>query len=283
MQFDLTNPSTVKLLMQSSGLLARKSKGQNFLVDRTVLEKIVAAAGLTSDDLVLEIGPGLGVLTVELAQRVKKVLAVELDSKLADILQTVVTPYPNVKVEIGNILDWPSARVAEALGGNFKIVANVPYLITNVLFRKFLTEAPQPTELVWLIQKEVGMRICAKPGRMSILAVSVQLYGTPEYIATVNHSSFSPSPKVDSAIIRVSNLRPFTAVPGASGLTEKKFWQVVKIGFSSPRKQLQNNLATGLQLDKTVVAKQLTDLEINLQARPQELAVDDWLRLAKNL
>jgi len=283
MNFDLTNPSTVKLLMQSAGLAARKSRGQNFLVDRTALEKIVAAAKLTDKDLVLEIGPGLGVLTVELAQRAKKVLAVELDSKLADILQTVVTPYPNVKVEVGNILDWPSARVAEALGGGFKIVANVPYLITNALFRKFLTEAPQPVELVWLIQKEVAERICAKPGKMSILAISVQLYGTPEYIATVGRDSFSPSPKVDSAVIRVSNLRPFAVVPGTSGLTEKKFWQVVKVGFSSPRKQLQNNLAAGLQLDKKLVGERLVALGININARPQELAVDDWLRLAKNL
>lgn len=283
MQFDLTNPSTVKLLLQSSGLAARKSKGQHFLVDRSALEKIVAAAKVTPHDLVLEIGPGLGVLTVELAQRAKKVLAVELDKNLADILQTVVTPYPNVMVENSNILDWPSVKVAQKLGGDFSIVANVPYLITNALFRKFLTEAPQPTALVWLIQKEVAERICAKPGQMSILAVSVQLYGVPEYIATVGRSSFSPAPKVDSAIVRVSQLRPFSAVPGATGLSEKKFWQVVKMGFSSPRKQLQNNLAAGLQLEKSTIHEQFVALGITPRARPQELTVDDWLRLAKNL
>lgn len=283
MQFDLANPTTVRLLMQSAGLAARTSKGQHFLVDRSVLEKIVAAAQLEPYDRVLEIGPGLGVLTVELAGRAKKVLAVELDAHLADILQTVVTPYPNVSVAVGNILDWSSEQIAERLGGSFKIVANVPYLITNVLFRKFLTASPQPTELVWLIQKEVAERICAKPGQMSVLAVSVQLYGTPEYIATVGRGSFSPAPKVDSAIIRVSHLRPWSAVPGTDGLAEKKFWQVVKIGFSSPRKQLPNNLAAGLCREKSVISERLTELGIDPQARPQELAVDDWLGLAKNL
>ncbi|MEK7139674.1 MAG: 16S rRNA (adenine(1518)-N(6)/adenine(1519)-N(6))-dimethyltransferase RsmA [Patescibacteria group bacterium] len=280
---NLTSPETIKALLARHGVRPNKRRGQHFLINEEVLQDIVTAANLVPTDAVLEIGPGPGGLTTALAPLVKQVLAVELDAAMAKILAETTAGYPNVTIWRRDILDISNSELATALGGQYQVVANVPYLITNVLFRKFLSQLPQPTQLVFLIQKEVAERIVARPGDMSILALSVQLYGRPEIIRLVPAASFYPAPAVDSAVIAVRDIHPYQPPSAAAAVTEAHFWQTVKIGFAAPRKQLVNNLAAGFHQEKTTIIALLKQLMIDPHIRAEGLSVDEWFALAKNL
>ena len=263
-------------------LKPRKTLGQNFLVEKKVYEKIVTEAELSPKDRVLEVGPGLGFLTGRLRARAGKVVSVELDEKLAEVLETALLSQgvENARVLNSNILDWDfrGAGLPDFKEG-YKIVANLPYNITSKFLRKFLSGQDKPELMVLLLQKEVAERIAARPPQMSLLAVSVQYYANPCLVEKVPASSFWPRPKVDSAIVKIKLKDKFPLSPEE----EKKFFRLVKFGFSSRRKMLKNNLAAALRADPETLEKALVHLKFNPKIRAQDLSVPDWLKLFGSL
>lgn len=259
--------------------------GQNFLRDESVLEKIIQVSSPQEADFVLEIGPGEGVLTEKLAQGAKKVLAIELDDKLIAPLQEKFSSLSTVDIIHGDILKINLPEILASEGSTFgfpkvepsyKLIANIPYYITSPIIRLFLEQENQPQEMILMIQKEVAQRIVAPKGQMSILAVSVGYYASAEILFTVGKECFSPVPKVDSAVIRIIPTRKYNK------LADKKFFRIVKAGFSAKRKTLLNNLATSLQIKKEVVEKILTSISLNSNTRAQELTISDWGELASS-
>jgi 16S rRNA (adenine1518-N6/adenine1519-N6)-dimethyltransferase len=258
-----------------------RSKGQNFLIKESVYDKIIAAANLSKDDTVLEVGPGLGFLTAKLAKAAGKVIAVELDDKLAAYLRDAITAGETDNVEIfnENILDFELKKITPNLKfqiSNFKIVANLPYNITSVFLRKFLSGENKPEEMVLMLQKEVAERICAKPGEMSLLALSVQFYAEPEIVAFAPKENFWPSPEIDSAIIKIKVKRE-----EKRELDEKAFFRLAKIGFSAKRKMLKNNLAAGLRIAPAEAEKMLVAAGLEPKVRAEDLGLEDWVKLAE--
>lgn len=257
-----------------NGIKPQRSKGQNFLIEEKFYDEVVAAAELTKNDKVLEVGPGLGFLTAKLAQAAGQVTAVELDDKLASLLQATMNKQKikNVQIMNGNALDLMTGA------GEYKIVANLPYNITSAFLRKFLSQAKQKPELmVLLLQKEVAERICAGPGAMSLLAISVQVYATAEIIDFVPAKAFYPAPEVESAIIKIKGQKS-----KIKNEEEKIFFQLVRIGFSARRKKLANNLSAGFLITQAEATAWLGRAGFGENARAQELSVDDWLRLLKS-
>jgi 16S rRNA (adenine1518-N6/adenine1519-N6)-dimethyltransferase len=281
---DLASLQTIQSLSKKYGIRPSKDLGQSFLIDQSILEKIVTAAELTEDDIVLEIGPGFGTLTQELARRVKKVIAVELDRRLVEAFHNTMAGISNVEIVQGDVL---TLKIENWKLENYKIVANLPYSITSAVLRKFLEEEPKPSMIVVMVQKEVAERVCALPGEMSMLSVSVQFYGKPEIIGVVPRSSFWPEPEVDSAILRITNYAAFGGTPpkGGGPITsdyERAFFRLVRMGFSSRRKQLQNNLAGGLRISKEAASDFIAKAGLPSKVRAQELSIDDWKKLAAN-
>lgn len=276
---NLNSPEAVKSICKKYKVSPQSWKGQNFLIDQKVLEKIVASSGLKKDDTVLEVGPGFGILTQELAKNVKKVIAVEIDKNIIAALKDILKNYNNIEIINEDILkfsinNYQSTINYQQSAIGFKIVANIPYSITGKFLRKILESEIKPTEMVLLVQKEVGERIIAKAGKMSLLALSVQFYSQPEIIAYVSRKSFFPEPEVDSAIIAISKIKN-----QKSNIDEKEFFRIAKIGFSSPRKQLHNNLSAGLKIADDQIKSIFNELNLNFQIRAQELSVEDWKNL----
>jgi len=290
--------SAIKKLLNDYGIKPSKGKGQNFLIDDKVLQQIVKAADLSPKDFVVEVGPGFGILTEQLVKNCHKVLSVELDKNLAFFLKKKFSArggsafggrnQPNLEILEADILKIKNQELADRLGSaNYKIVANIPYAITKPIIQKFLTFAPRPTEMTILIQKEVAGKITAQAGDMSILAISVQFYGQPQIVNFVSKESFYPVPKVDSAILKIkvnqgivpTQISQVLSPKELASFQERKFWQLVKIGFSSPRKQLQNNLANGLKIDNFEVKKGLAKAGQKELCRAQDLTLADWARL----
>lgn len=260
----------VQALMNQYGVRPTKKRGQNFLIDEEVYERILDTAKLSKKDIVLEIGPGLGTLTGYLADEAKKVVAVELDRKLVGLLRDTFADNERVEIVEGDILDQPIKVFG--VQSPYKVVANIPYNITAPILRKFLVNDVQPTDMTLLMQREVGERITARPGEMSILAISVQLYGSPNLVSLVPPTSFLPPPEVESCIIHIKNIHPFPY----SDVVEKDFWRIVRVGFAAKRKQLKNNLASGLHMSIVEVVNALGNLGLPATVRAQELSVDQW-------
>ena len=253
------------------GLQARKGLGQHFLIDEEVLRRIVASAELSAGDVVLEIGPGLGVLTAELARKAGRVVAIELDNKLAAILKETLASFDNVAIVNADILDLDPAQLIPEQTG-YKVVANLPYYIASAVLRRFLEASFKPKTMVVMVQKEVAEAIAAKPGQMSLLSVSVQFYGQPEIIDYVPAHCFYPPPEVDSAILRLDLYpRPVVAVDD-----EKGFFEMVRAGFTASRKQIANSLAQGLDMPKTEVLSLLAKASIIAQRRAETLTLEEW-------
>ena len=251
--------------------------GQNFLKDLVVLEKIIQASRPKEADFVIEIGPGEGVLTERLAQFAQKVIAVELDSTLIPNLEGKFSSAPNVDIIQGDVLRINLPKLIEQQGktaNRYKLIANIPYYITSPIIRLFLEQETQPQEMILMIQKEVAERIVAQKGQMSILAVSVGYYATSEIVLAVGKECFSPAPKVDSAVIRIIPRRKYDKAE------DKKFFRIVKAGFSAKRKTLLNNLSTSLQIKKEAVEKILASCSFSANTRAQELTVSDWEKLS---
>lgn len=256
-----------------------KSKGQNFLIDDSVIIKIIEQADLSPTDRVLEIGPGLGVLTAELLKVSKEVWSVELDQKVINYLK--VRFVPELRSKKLKLLEGDALKLnflAEGLEDfKFKIVANLPYSITSHFFRNFLEYGPKPSEITVMIQKEVAERITAKPGDMSLLSLSAQLYAEVEYLFTVQSHCFWPAPAVDSAVVKLIVKKELPEVD------IKTMFRLAKIGFASKRKQLHNNLAGVLKLEKYVVKKLFVSFGWREDIRAQDLSLADWIRLTKAL
>ncbi len=268
----------IKKMCQKYGIRPSRNKGQNFLTDKKVLEKIAETANLNKNDYVLEIGPGFGILTEKLIEFSKRVLVIELDKGLACFLKQKFKGIKNLGILQADILEIKNSDLAKELQSDkYKVVANLPYLITKPVLKKFLTYEPKPGIMVVLVQKEVAQKIVAKPGKMSLLSLSVQFYGQAQIIDYISAKSFYPQPKVDSAILKIklSQTLP-AAVSKIKNFKENKFWQLVKIGFSSPRKQLQNNLAAGLKLDKQIVKNKLKSAQLKENIRAQDLSLKNW-------
>ncbi|HEY8992464.1 MAG TPA: 16S rRNA (adenine(1518)-N(6)/adenine(1519)-N(6))-dimethyltransferase RsmA [Candidatus Microsaccharimonas sp.] len=250
----------------------KKSLGQHWLKDRQVLAGIADAAEITPFDTVLEIGPGLGTLTSELLRRAEKVIAVELDGELAEKLPG---QFPGKTLQVINedILDFNLSILPK----DYIVVANVPYYITSKIIKKLLTSDNKPKTTVLLIQKEVAQRLAAEPGDMSILAISVQIYGEVELDQMVPAHFFTPPPKVDSQVVVVRTRAEPLIDPG----DEKKFFRVVKAGFSSKRKKLRSSLSAGLGIAKPEIETLLKSVGISPDDRAEALAINQWIDLMK--
>lgn len=289
---DLTSPKNIKELLRQNGIRPSKTMGQNFLISKTVLKRIIDAAGLSQQDIVLEVGPGIGTLTQELTRRAKQVIAVEKDTRMIEILFETLKKCNNVQIVQEDILKIfndqystfnkkPNNKLIidywKLNLSNYKVVANIPYYITAPLVRKFLESENRPQTMVLMIQKEVAQRICAAPPDMSLLAVSVQFYADAKIICYVSKNCFWPKPKVDSAIIKITPaelLRRRTS--------QQLFFKIVKAGFSHPRKQLANNLSDHFKKDKTAIVKWLIENGIKPEQRAETLSLDDWKQLTNN-
>lgn len=268
----------IKEILKKYQAFPSKRLGQNFLIDGKILNKIIKSANLSKDDVVLEIGPGTGILTLELAKRAKKVIAVEKDEKMIEILKDVLknSGIQNVQIIKGDILKLLTSHFQ--LPTSFKVVGNIPYYLTSRLIRRLLELKEKPKLIVLMVQKEVAQRICAKPPKMNLLAVSVQFYGKPEIVSYVPKKSFFPKPKVDSAIIKIHP----ASKSWRSQEKEEKFFKIVKAGFSQPRKQLINNLSKKLGIDKMKVREWLLKNGISPTARAETLNIENWLALTKS-
>ncbi len=272
---DLADVATLRRLLRKHGLRPSKAFGQHLLVDRDALDTILAAADLHPEDDVLEVGAGTGVLTVELARRARRVVAVEIDRAILPVLRETTAPFPNVEIIPRDLLDVrPDVVFGEA---RYKLVANLPYYITALTLRHFLEAANPPRVLVVMVQWEVAERLAAKPGDLSLLGLSVQFYGEPRIIARVPAASFFPPPRVDSAIVRV-DLFP---EPPLSGAARDRFFGIAHAGFAEKRKQLHNSLERNLHLPRETIARWLTAAEIDPMRRAETLSMDDWLRLTR--
>ncbi len=270
---DLTNIHVLRDLLYSHGMRPNKAFGQNFLVERSVLQQIVEAAELEAGDQVLEVGAGTGVLTRELARTARRVVAVELEQDMLRLLEKTTRGYANVEIIARNLLYMEPEEVfgQEA----YKLVANLPYYITAPTFRHFLESANPPRLLVVMVQYEVAQRIVAEPGDLSMMGVSVQFYGRPRILARVPARAFYPAPKVDSAILRVD-------VYAEAPLTRQErdsFFRVVQAGFSERRKQVHNSLAHGLHRKDEVIREWLAAAGIEANRRAETLSIEEWLRL----
>ncbi|MFC2016181.1 16S rRNA (adenine(1518)-N(6)/adenine(1519)-N(6))-dimethyltransferase RsmA [Chloroflexota bacterium] len=269
-------------LLRRFDLRVRKGLGQHFLIDEEVLRLIISASQLTPDDVVMEIGPGLGVLTRELARQAGWVVAIELDNKLAAILKQTLTSFNNINIINEDMLRIdPAALLQEQfrpeVSGSlsYKVVANLPYYITSPVLRHFLEASVKPQTIVVMVQKEVANEIVAKPGRMSLLSISVQLYGEPTIIDYVPARCFYPEPEVDSAILRIV-LYP---QPPVEISDKESFFTLVRAGFSASRKQIGNSLAQGLELPKAEVLSLLEKASIVPQRRAETLTLEEWAQL----
>ncbi len=272
----------------------KKSLGQNFLTDRNVVKKIIEAADLKKDDVILEIGPGKGILTEALAERSEKVIAVEIDGDLVKFLRKKFKNQKKVAIIHGDILEisnfqsigWQTNFKQLSILNDiifnkrkYKLIANIPYYITSKIIRLFLEaeNIPSPSEMILMTQKEVAERIAAPPGKMSLLSVSVQYYAKPEILFNVSKKSFDPAPDVDSSVIKI------IARDTEQTTKEKneKFFRIARAGFCARRKTLSNNLTNSFHWDKKETEKKLKAAGINPTTRAQELSIKDWKKLAK--
>lgn len=259
-------------------VVAKKSLGQNFLQDGEVIDKILEVAQVQSGDWMFEIGPGTGILTFLLADKVEKLLAIELDRELVARLQQHFVESKSVSILEGNILDVDLKEVLEASEFSvhpYKIIANIPYYITAPIIRTLLSLEYQPQSMTLMVQDEVADRLAAKPGSMSLLSLMAQYYATVEKKFFVPKESFEPVPKVDSAVIQITPRRKYD--PNE----DRKVFRLARAGFSARRKTLANNLSSSLGVSKGSIETKLAELGLRSDIRAQALSVTDWENLQK--
>ncbi len=254
--------------------MPKKSLGQHWLFDENILASIVKTAEVKPGDNVLEVGPGLGTLTEKLLKTGAGIYAVEKDEALAYKLRQTFKQ-DNFNLFINDILRFDLT----SLPPDYKVAANIPYYLTSHLIRNLTESANPPSSITLLVQKEVAERICAKPGKMSLLSVSAQLYYSCGLSTVVTKDKFTPPPKVDSQVVHLIRKNP-DEIPN---IESKQFFRVVKAGFSARRKTLLNSLSAGLNTDKQTIREDLEAVEISPGQRPQELSLSDWAKMSKRL
>ncbi len=279
-------PAKLKELCQQYNLTPSKKYGQNFLIQEYPIKKIIEVANINKNDTVIEIGSGFGILTFALAERAGRVIGLEIERKLEDYWNDILkTKKINDKMINDNIeIVWGNA-LAQISNfqfpiSNFKVVANIPYQITSQILRTLLELENKPESITIMVQKEVAERICAKPGDMSLLAVSVQYYGEPKIVDIVTKGNFWPEPKVDSAILHIDLTKSLFNPPLGRG---GDFFRVVKLGFAQKRKQLWGNLSKGLKINGESVKKVLLEVTGNEKIRAEELNVEQWKKIIEKL
>ncbi len=273
----LFTKKTPKILLKKYKIYPLKRLGQNFLVDKSAIKKIIEVADLEPEDIVLEIGPGVGNLSQELAKKVKKIILVEKDPKMSIVLQETLKDFKNTEIIQEDILKFNKKYGFRNTG--YKIVANLPFYLTAPAIRKFLESEFPPREMILIVQKEVAQRICSKPPDMSLLAVSVQFYAASSVISYISRESFWPKPKVDGAIIKIV---PYRFRVKFSPQFREKFFKIVKAGFSQPRKQLINNLSKKLNLDRQIIEDWFLKNGVLPTQRAETLKVEDWKKLTRS-
>lgn len=263
---------------------AKKSMGQNFLKSQEALRTMCSAGDVNDQDIILEIGPGKGALTEKLLEKAKCVIAIEKDNELFEFLELKFSnEIKNEKLILinGDILDLDPKNY-NLKKGEYKIIANIPYNITGSIFKKFLSCDNQPERMILLVQKEVADRIVARDGKESILSLSVKVYGTPRYVMKVHKRFFSPSPKVDSAIIAITNISKDNF---NKNMKEERFFHIIKTAFSHKRKILRKNLEglpffeVGLQK----IDRVFKDLNIDLKSRAEDIQIEKWIEIYNKL
>ncbi len=265
-----------RALLRQFGIRPKKSLGQNFLVDEGAAARILAAANLVPDDVVLEIGPGLGGLTRHLAATAARVVAVELDQRLIPVLEHTLATCLNVELVHGDILQLDPGSL---LPPTYKVVANIPYYITSALLRHLLEAEARPSLMVLTVQEQVARRIVAAPGDMSLLAVSVQFYGRPRIVTRLKAGAFYPRPKVNSAVVQI-DLDP--GARPALGVTDVHlFFRLVQAGFSQRRKQLRNALTSGTGRSRAEIDAALAQAGIDPRRRAETLTLEEWAALSQ--
>jgi len=258
---DLSNKSSVINILRTHGIYLQKSFGQNFLIDKNVLDEIVSSAGISEKDDIVEIGPGLGVLTSELCKKAHKVTSIELDSKFLPILKNILSEFKNVEVINMDALKFNPPKTP------YKVVANIPYNITSPLINHFLRAENPPSSMTLLVQKEVAEKICERDKKSSILSLQIKLFAATKTIGIVSKNAFLPPPKVDSAIIRIDVYKK-TDPQFVDKETALKILEVAKKTFSQKRKKLSNTLPV-----------EYKNTKIDLNRRPETLSVAEWLEI----
>lgn len=275
---DLTSPNVIKSIRERFGFTFKKGLGQNFLTSRAVLEDIADAA--QTHDGVIEIGPGFGVLTSELASRADKVVAIEIDERLIEVLEYTLSSYDNVKIINDDVLklDLKELIKNEFGGHEVSVAANLPYYITTPIIAKLLEERLPIKNIVVMVQKEVAERLCAKNGSKDYGAVTVmcRYFTNPEIITTVPASLFVPPPKVDSAVLKLSVLDK----PSVSVKDEKMFFRVVKAAFSQRRKTLLNCLCSNFPIAKAQMSELLLSADIAPSRRGETLTLEEFAKIS---
>jgi len=287
---DLTNKETIKKLLKDNLLPALKKFGQNFLIDKSILEKIIESAQLKKDDIVLEIGPGLGVLTKELAKKCEKVIAIEKDKRIIDLLKQNLQSFNNIEIIEADVLDifedadfeahdhqrerfslsFSSKKTGLVGVKRYKIVSNLPYNIALPIIRKFIEAENPPQKMILMLQKEVAEKLCSEKG--SLPKIAIEFYAKTHFLFNVPKAAFYPQPKVDGAIIKITKIQQ-----NLPKVNKKLFFKILKIGFSYPRKTILNNLSklkgkkdAGIWLKKSCIEP---------KKRPENLTLTDWVKL----
>lgn len=278
----LYSPKYVKEILNRYGFKFSKSLGQNFLIDGNIVRKISEAGDITKEDCILEIGPGIGTLTEELALKAKKVVAVELDESLLPILDETLKDYDNVEIIHGDILEVDINKLIEKKleGGPIKVVANLPYYVTTPIIARLIEEDFNIESIIVMIQKEVADRIVASPNNKQYgsLSVFVNFYTSPEIMVKVPKTVFMPQPKVDSSVIKLKLKKDLPEV------NRKIFFKVVKSAFGKRRKTILNALSSNdLGVNKETIKEVLEKLDIPLEARAENLNIEDFIKISKTL
>jgi 16S rRNA (adenine1518-N6/adenine1519-N6)-dimethyltransferase len=257
-------------------LFAKKSLGQNFLITPRIVDMIATSADLKEGELAIEIGPGKGVLTKALLAKGARVKAIEKDDRLIPILQEEFKKeITSGQLELihGDIMEMNIDESVEKIDGGYKIIANIPYYITGALIRIFLSASKKPELMVLMVQKEVATRIVARDEKESLLALSVKVYAKPEIVMNVARGNFFPIPNVDSAVIKLSDIRN----PFADKIAEERFFEIIKAGFSQKRKKLSSNLSQ--VMTKEEIALQFKKLNLDPNIRAEDMKLEQWLAL----
>ena len=279
----LTDISAIREILNRHGFRFSKSLGQNFLINPAVCPRMARECGADGETGVIEVGPGIGVLTRELALRAKKVVAVELDRRLLPVLSETLDGFGNVSVISGDILkiDLNELVAREFPDGKAVLCANLPYYITSPVIMRFLEEHVPVSSLTVMVQKEAARRICAQPGNRECGAVSVAVryYAEPEILFEVSRGSFLPAPKVDSTVIRLALRRE----SGREIEDEARFFALVKAAFAQRRKTLQNAVSSGLGIPKAEAARALSRAGIEPNARAEQLTMEQFAALSNSL